>query len=314
MKKLVLLLLILCSTTSLVAQDIQQIQAYTKLEGSTRIIALLSDQSGWFYTLENGWRTLPVDEFPDGEVKFLDVYQKGFNTRLMTVLEDNSIWWSKEDSWEKITSKGLPENYKINDFKPYSKIGLYGMTKTRVVTLLEDNSLWWYANDNDWQQVKTTGLPKEEKIEFIRTYQKYSMMGSSDTRYVVLMSDNSIWWFSAKAKKWKEFSGDDLPNDKPIRLLEVYSKSNQMTMPEGRLIAVLSDESIWWGSAKNEYWEQVNTDDLPENYKIKSIKVYQKMSSIKASTRLLVLLEDNSIWWYVNGEGFSPVDMSTLNK
>ncbi len=313
MKKLILFLLILCSSASLIAQENPEARAYSKKKKNKNKNSFF-DQNDWFYAIENDWSTLNMDDLPKGKIKLLDVYQKAFETGLMLVMEDNSIWWNENERWYKARTRGLPENYKIKAIKPYARISQYATLTAGMVIMLEDNSLWKY-NVTKWQKISNTNLPEDETIELLSTYQRNKvMLLSFETLFVVLMSDNSVWYLPSKSKKWKEYEGNGLPNDKTIKLIEAYSKVTQIPVRSGRILAVLSDESIWWSFVKDGEWEQVDTKNLPENYKIRTIRAYQKGLSKEPNTKILVVLEDNSIWRYTHDNGFSLIDISTIDK
>lgn len=302
------------------AQQIIDVQAYSKLEGS-RFVALLSDQTIWWFSEKDGWQKIPTTGLPEGTgIKFFNAYVKfagsNKNTRLVAVLQDNTMWWYVEGkSWEKVSGEGLPKNSSIKIFRPYVKFSGMGSMDTRFVVVLEDNSIYWFVANQDWKQVPTDGLPKGFVINHFGTYQKVAMMGT-ETRYIITLADNSIWWYADKNKSWERVESQGLPAKYNFKQLEAYMKigGNIMmgTTFEGRLVGVLSDESVWWLPTNQKEWKKLEMIGLPKDYKIRALKVYQKTPGLMGETRVIVVLEDNSIWWYADGKNWSPVPKNGL--
>ncbi len=321
MKKYLLILTVLfCLAFTSGAQSIQDVQAYAKLDGS-RFVALLSDQTIWWYTENNGWQKVSAQGLPQGNnIKFFSSYMKyglgSKNTRLVAVLDDNSIWWFSEGgNWEKVVSTGLPRGKTIKIFRPYVKISGMGGSETRYVAILDDNSIWWFANVEEWKSVSDTGLPSKYEVKYLGTYQKVGMT-STETRYIVTLADNSIWWYADNTKKWQELEAKGLPSGHAFKQLEAYMKigGNAFvgTTYEGRLVGVLADESIWWFATNGKEWKKLDLTGLPKGYKIKTMKVYQKNPGLTGETRVILALEDNTIWWYAEGKKWEPVNMKGL--
>ena len=134
-------------------------------------------------------------------------------------------------------------------------------------------------------------------IKFLSTYMR---LEDNDTRYVVVLDDDSIWWF-APGYPWQPSTAEGLPLGYKIAHFKAYSRS-----PEDgtRYVAVLEDGTRWF--APNHIWEASSTQGLPAGYKIKHFEAYMKPEG----TRYVVLLEDNSLWWYTPGKPWqsSPMD------
>jgi len=128
--------------------------------------------------------------------------------------------------------------------------------------------------------------------------------------FLVLLEDQSMLFFDLKKKKWKEFKTVQLPKNTKVNSLHSYLKFSGMGVPKGRIILSLSDQSIWWCAEEDQDWNNLDKSGLPENASVKSIKVFTK----GLTARVLVLLDNNSIWWYVEGSGFSKVDMTGFPK
>lgn len=319
MKKTFLLTIVLiinyCNSS---AQSIQNIQAYFKFDG-TRYIAQMSNNTLWWFD-KSTWQEIPRKNLPEKQIKFIDAYLKismGLvDTRIIAVMDDNSIWWyANDEQWEKIENEGLPNNKTIKDFKAYLKTGMMGTTETRFVAVLNDNSVWWY-DAHKWKNLSLNGLPENTEIQFLRTYQKTEMMGGTETRYMVKLNDNSLWWCSGN--KWKQIESTGLPSKQPFKQFEVYMKNTGGGMmagvQEGRFIAVLEDNSIWWFAANSKSWAKLSVRGLPEGYNIKSLKPYQKYGGLTGESRLVVLLADGTLWWYAEGKAWTPVSIEGLPK
>ena len=137
------------------------------------------------------------------------------------------------------------------------------------------------------------------------TYQKQAMIGT-DTRYVVTVDDNSAWWYADNVKRWQRVEGLGLPAKKKFKQLEAYTKISGSVLLayklDGRLIGVLDDESIWWFATEGSEWKKLEATGLPKDYKITAMKIYQKNAGLYGDTRVIVALQDNSIWWYADGK------------
>jgi len=309
-------ILFLLASVQLFSQDIREIKAYNKL-GGTRIVAFLSNDNVKWYTEEDGWKDLEVGKLPDGKIKILEIYHKAsglkMETRLTAIQEDNSIWWKNDDKWVQVTSKGLPSGYSVKHYSPYAKAGMGG-TETRLLITLEDNTIWWYAADSEkWEETPLKGLPDNANIEAIQTYQKYSTFGGGDTRIIVKLADNTIWWY-AQGKGWEEFKSKGLPEGKDIEDFAAYMKYQSFGMTSGRLIAALEDNSLWWIATDSKNWEQLKVEGLPSGYQIRSFQVYQKYNGLSADTRVVLLLEDNTIWWFDEKKGWNEVPTDGVLK
>jgi hypothetical protein len=309
MKKIFLLTFIQLIGIQMFSQNIKSVQAYSKFS-TTRIIVLTEDNQTAYYTTDAGWRALPVKELPEGEIKFLDVYHTVRGSSLMVVMADNSIWQIVNDEWSKLEVGGLPQDYSVEEFKPFSKVKMYGATELQVVMLLNDNTLWLYSEKDGWESLSKTGIPESSKILKLATYQKMKGMMSIVSTFLVSLEDRSMLFFDLKKKKWKEFKTEQLPKNTKVNSLHSYLKYSVMGVPKGRIIVSLSDQSIWWCAEEDQDWNKLDKSGLPENASVKSIKVFTK----GLTARVLVLLDNNSIWWYAEGSGFSKVDMTGFSK
>jgi hypothetical protein len=175
--------------------------------------------------------------------------------------------------------------------------------------IAESDSKMWFFADNELKAVPADGLPKGFHLQYLKTYQKYGMMGSSETRYIGVLKDNSIWWTSGK--KWQKMEATGLPANTTIKLFDAYMKYALMGNHEGRLVTVLSDNSFWFIPAQNKKWVNIPSTGLPKDYKVKLFKVYQKYGT-GDDARLLVALEDDSLWWYADGKGWASISTKGL--
>lgn len=144
--------------------SIKLLTTYAKADGGTRYLAVLSDNSIWWYMPNSPWQTSTSEGLPEGvAITHIAAYvKKGGQTRYVVVLEDESIWWYMPNSpWHKSPVDGLPVGYKIRHFSVYVKNG-----DTRYVVVLEDESIWWYMPSHPWQNSTTEGLPlpKSESV------------------------------------------------------------------------------------------------------------------------------------------------------
>ena len=159
MKKIFLLTFIQLIGTQMFSQNTKSVQAYSKFS-TTRIIVLTEDNQTAYYTTDAGWRALLVKELPKGEIKFLDVYHTVRESSLMVVMADNFIWQIVNDEWSKLEVRGLPQDFYVKEFKPFSKVKMYGASELQVVMLLNDYSLWLYS--------EKMGERACQKVEFLR--------------------------------------------------------------------------------------------------------------------------------------------------
>ncbi len=122
-------------------------------------------------------------------------------TRYVAVMEDNSIYWfSKENTWAKTSTEGLPSGYDIIAMDAYAK-----EDGGRLVIVLADGTMWWYSTSGGWKTVTTVGLPAGKTVVKLSSYVKMD-----GTRYVVVLDDNSIFW-SANGKPWEKVPLEGLP-------------------------------------------------------------------------------------------------------
>lgn len=317
LKKLLIPAVLFLSALDTQAQEIKQIQAYFRPEG-TRYVGLLSDNSIWWFAQGKNWTALPKAGLPEKKIHFIDAYLKtGLGTwsaRVVCVLEDNSVWWyANDETWEQVSDEGLPAGKNITDIKAYVKTGAMGISDSRIAVVLDDNSIWW-TSGKEWKEVSQKGIPEQLAIRFLRSYQKMGMMGSSETRYVASMSDNSLRWF-ADGGKWQTIPMNGLPGGKSILQMDIYMKTSMGGMQEGRIVAAMEDQSMWWFAANNgKSWNKLSNQGLPEGYEIQAMKAYQKYAGLTQETRIIVLLKDGSLWWYADGKRWTPVPLTGLPR
>lgn len=138
----------------------------------------------------------------------------------------------------------------------------------------------------------------------IKHFESFLKLTDLSTRYVVVLEDNSIWWY-APGYAWEKSDTKGLPSNYQINHFEAYSKVDGST----RCVAVLEDNSIWW-YAPGFAWEKSSTTGLPSGYKIKHFNAFTKSDG----TRYTVVLEDNSIWWYAPNQPWEKSSMEGLPK
>jgi hypothetical protein len=126
----------------------------------------------------------------------------------------------------------------------------------------------------------------------IKLFESYLRLNDMATRYVVVLKNNSIWWF-APGQAWKKSSAEGLPAGYNVKLISAYSKSDG----DSRYVVVLENNSIWW-FAPGQAWKKSSNEGLPSQHKIKEFNAYSKLDG----TRYVALLEDNSIWWFAPGQ------------
>jgi len=316
-KKLLFVLSLVLSFATAFSQgkSIEEVQCLPKLSQTT-FVTLLSDNTVWWSANGSGWQKVPATGLPaNSKIRMINVYTKpslgNKSSRLVVLLEDNTMWWYTDgDPWEKLSSTGLPKNAVMKILQPYVKYGAMGFGDTRFVALLEDNTMWWYAVNKEWETVPSEGLPSKYVVTGFGTYQKSAMMGT-DTRYVITLADNSLWW--TDGKKWKALESSGLPAGAVFKKFTAYMKVGALNI-EGRLIAVLSDESIWWLPSSGKNWKKLDVAGLPKDYKVKSVEIYQKHAGMLGETRLILLMEDNTIWWWADSKGWSNLDTKELTK
>lgn len=229
-------------------------------------------------------------------IKSIQAYYKMDGTRYISLLSDNTLWWfSSGKQWQQIPQKNLPLQ-PIKFLDAFVRIG-FGDNETRVVTVLEDNSIWWYADGEDWNQVNTTTLPKESSIKEFKSYLKPGAMGISESRLIVVLNDNSIWWY-ALGKKWEQVSAKGMPENAEIKFLRTYQKLGTMSS-ETRFVVVLNDNSLWWFADGNN-WKAIDKKEMPSNSTINQFEIYMKTIPGFSTTqegRLVAVTDNQTIHW-----------------
>lgn len=158
MKKLLSALFFVLLSNVILAQEIKHFESYLKLDDlSTRYVAVLDDNSIWWFAPGQPWKKSSVDGLPSGfDIAHISAYAKeDGSSRYVIALKDNSIWWfAPGQPWKKSSTKGLPSS-KIKRLEAYAKTD-----GTRYVVVLEDNSIWWFAPGQSWKKSSMDGLPK----------------------------------------------------------------------------------------------------------------------------------------------------------
>ena len=146
----------------------------------------------------------------------------------------------------------------------------------------------------------TIGLNAQD----IKHMEAYLRGNDLATRYVVVLEDNTIWWF-APGQDWEKSSTSGLPSGYDVKHIAAYSYDDGST----RYAVVLSDNTIWW-FAPGQDWKESSVDGLPSGYKVKSFEAYAKENS----SRYVVVLDDDSIWWFAPGQPWKKSHMGGLPK
>jgi hypothetical protein len=316
--KLITLLAFISFGTMMGQKSIQDIECINKV-GGTRFVTLMSDNSVWWSIADDSWSEVSRNGLPtDKKIASVHVYLKygivSADSTLIAILDDSSMWWFNEGKWELVKNKTIQPGAKVKIMKPYVKFGSFGSTETRFFMLCDDNTLWWAAPEDNYKKIDKSGLPDNLEITNISTYQKFGMMGDTETRYVISLADNTIWWY-ADGKKWQKVEMDGLPSGYKIVNMTTYLKMSMMSpsSSEGRLVMQLADNTIWWKAAKDKAWRSLEMEGLPKDQKIKNIEIYQKFGG-STGTRIIVLYEDNSIWWYAEKQGWKKYELKNLLK
>ena len=113
MKKTVLVILSMILSTGAFSQKIKLFESYLRLNDlSTRYVAVLEDNSIWWFAPGQPWEKSSVEGLPDQyTIKHISCYSKeDGKSRYVVVLEDNSIWWlAPGQPWKRSSTEGLPE-------------------------------------------------------------------------------------------------------------------------------------------------------------------------------------------------------------
>ena len=304
MNKVTILLFFCIGILSSHAQQINEVQAYSKL-GALRVVAITDGEEPYLYTPKEGWNLMPKGELPKGKVMAMGAYHQTGGSKLMVAMEDNSIWKMKDETWTQVNKEGLPEEYNIRLFRAYTDYKVVGSTG-KAVFVTDKGEIWHYNDGNGWTNLDKTGLPAAELTQ-ISTFQKVKGVTHTPS-FIVTLADRSVFKRSVDDDSWKLIATRNFPKDYKIKTIDSYLKTPLAGSAESRIICSLNDGSIWWTSEKESTWLKISTTGLPKNYRIKKMKVFQKNNS----SRILLLLEDSTLWWYTEGEGFNPIDMKGL--
>ncbi len=138
-------------------QAIRLLTSYAKSDGSTRYVAVLEDNTMWWYMPGHPWQPSSMVGLPaNKQIVQISAYLRKGDTRYVVVLDDQTIWWFMPNhQWQRSPLDGLPADYTIRQFNVYLKNG-----DTRYVALLGDNSIWWYAPGHTWQNSTLDGMPE----------------------------------------------------------------------------------------------------------------------------------------------------------
>jgi len=139
----------------------------------------------------------------------------------------------------------------------------------------------------------------------IKHFESYLKLEDMTTRYVVVLEDNTIWWFVPDSP-WKQSSTKGLPANYNIKHFAAFSKPDGTTRYE----AVLGDNSIWWFAAETGDWGKVTTQGLPAGYNIKHFRAFTK----EDGTRLVAVLSDNTIYWCAPEDPWKKSSLEGLPK
>ncbi|MBS7787299.1 hypothetical protein KIH23_08310 [Flavobacterium sp. CYK-55] len=295
-------------------KTIQDVECVSRI-GGTRLVTLLSDNSLWWSAADDSWEQISKNGLPnDKKIVSAHLYLKygglSGKSTLIAVLEDSTLWWFNENQWELVKNITVEPGSNIKIMKPYVKFGGMGFAtpETRFFMLRSDNTLWWATPEDNYKKIDLGGLPPNVEITHISTYQKFGMMGSSETRFVVSLADSSIWWY-ADGSQWNKIDMQGLPAGYKVKNMITYLKMGMVN--EGRLVIQLDNNTIWWKSVQDKGWRALDMAGLPNDQKIKSIDIYQKFS-ISGETRLIALYEDNSVWWYADKQGWKKYELKNL--
>jgi hypothetical protein len=241
-------------------------------------------------------------------------------TKFVSMLSDHSVWWSAEGSnWEKIPTKGLPADKNIRLIDVYVKFSM-SKKNARLVAVLDDNTMWWCLEGESWEKISGAGLPQNAPIKFFKPYVKGGSMGSMDTRFIAILDNNTMWWYSL-GDPWKQVSTSGLPVNYVVTGIGTYQKVGMMGT-ETRYVITLADNTVWW-YADGKKWQQLESEGLPANASFKKFTVYLKISeaaliinpAVGWEGRLVGVLDDESIWWFAaTGKTWKKLETNGLPK
>jgi hypothetical protein len=311
--KIKLFIGLLLASMSLSAQQMKIIGAYFRMDG-TRYVGVSTDNQLWTFAKKK-WQPFGGAQLPEKSIKFMDVGMEivfaAYRVKVVAVQEDNTIWWNTNGkTWERISPKGLPADAGITDFCMYVNPESFNGSESRFLALMNNNTMWWHSLGDPWKQIPSETLPAGDSVRYLRAYYKPGMIGG--TRCIAKLKSNELWWFDGA--KWKKFECPGRPGTEPFKHFEVYAKrAGSYGVEEGgRIVAVLEDNSIWWCTVDGKSWSPMDTKGLPDGFQVRYLKSYQKNTGYTCETRLIVLLEDGSMWWYANGNGWEKVPMEGL--
>jgi hypothetical protein len=226
-------------------------------------------------------------------------------------------WYAAGKGWERIESSGLAQK-SIRYFRAYVKNSGIANIETRFLAVMDDNSMYWFAPNSPWKSVTSEGLPANYVVTGVGTYQKRGLMSTAtETRYVITLADGSLWWYGG-GKKWQKVDAEGLPANANFKDFTAYMKiSGDIYITgygtfDGRLIGVLSDESIWWFATNGKTWKKLETTGLPKGYKVRSLSVFEKQPGLLGETMAIVVLDDNSVWRYMEGKNWTKFNTTGL--
>lgn len=129
----------------------------------------------------------------------------------------------------------------------------------------------------------------------VKEFSAYGNLNGSNL--VCLMSDNTLW-IGNGIDSWTKLDTSQLPKDVAIKI--IGSKSNlNFDYSKTDLIVILEDSTIWNLEDGYSKWVKLQTNNLPTNSKIKCFRTYTKETGLSfvLDTVLVLILEDNSVWW-----------------
>lgn len=89
-----------------------------------------------------------------------------------------------------------------------------------------------------------------QKIENLSVYVK----PNGETRYVVSLTNNSIWWTEPNIGQWTKVLNTGLFDGLEIKNLSAYIKPNE----ESRYVISLANNTIWWADPNIGKWTKVS--------------------------------------------------------
>ena len=166
------------------------------------------------------------------------------------------------------------------------------MKKIKILFLLLVCSSVMYAQDTT--AFKNSGYSVDHFVV-------YQTANNTLTKYVAILSDNSMWWTKA-GEEWKKSGSTGLPD------MDIVHFNVLQTKRATKYYVVLSNRSVWWALA-GENWKKSGSTGLPDM----DIAHFNVVLSPEA-TRYYAILSDNSVWWALAGEDWKKSGSAGLPK